>query len=427
MRLSLIGALASTSCLVDYQQVDIEFTENTSSSDERTAEPLTAVEAAPESETVIAPPEASPAPTAPPVTFTPFNTLLTALIREDAGTIDFATLALASPSIDTDTGLIDSPALPTPTVPPGVTWTTQAQAPGSIDPAHVRDLGVLQVHDFTVPPGHTITIKGNQPLVIAASGTIRIEGVLDARPIDDVPGPGGFFGSGNINSAVPADGPGAATLVSGAGGGGGYFHAGGGREDSAAVQGPAVGLSEPRPLIGGSGGYVGTGGNSGTGYGGAGGGAIYLLAQEAIVIGREGGDPALSGVNVGGGGGDSPFGGSHNGSGGGAGGTLVLNAPSVTVHGTLAANGGAGSDDYSTAPSGLLSASAAAGTGAGAPHRGGDGGTGDLLPGDGTGGKGAGGGSAGRIFVYASDTLDFATGSAISPSLASGGAVAIGP
>jgi hypothetical protein len=80
------------------------------------------------------------------------------------------------------------------------------------------------------------------------------------------------------------------------------------------------------PLVGGSGG--GSTDSFGDNHGG---GAVELVSGTSILIGTVGT------INMGGGGGVN-----RPGVGGGSGGAILLEAPSVTVRGVLAANGGAG-------------------------------------------------------------------------------------
>lgn len=429
MRLSPLAlALLSTGCLVGFEQVVVETRETVVEGEgTETVTSTTQSTVATDSTTTTSPETSTSVPETAGSDLSPFASSFAPLLRLDADSMDFGAMGVALPSLDTDSGLIDSPALPAPTNFPEVTWSSVPQDAGSFDPAHVRELGVLQVHDLIVPAGETLSITGERPLVIIASGTIRIEGILDAAADKTLPGSGGFAGSGTITSGNPALGPGAATLATGAGGGGGYLTRGGGQDGDTSMAGPAVALSTPMPLFGGSGGYVNSTGNTTSGAGGAGGGAVYLLAQEAIIIGVAAGDPAQSGIHVGGGGGDPSGGSSSRGAGGGSGGTIVLDAPQVTVHGTLAANGGSGSiNRFTDGRNANFSAVPAAGITDGA-NTGGDGGAGDTPAGDGAGTHGSGGGSAGRIFVYASETLTWGAGSVVSPSIASGGAVAVSP
>lgn len=139
------------------------------------------------------------------------------------------------------------------------------------------------------------------------------------------------------------------------GGQGGVGHA---RHDPAPVY-----LSDPLPdLIGGSGGNVGGEISQQTlaspappGRGGAGGGAVELIAVNDIVIGFNGGIDVSGEAGLG----------AYRGGGGGSGGAIVLAAGGVVnCHGSLVARGGAGG------------------------------------PGVGTGSRGGGGGGGGRVAAY---------------------------
>lgn len=383
-----------------------------------------------------------PAPTGPwaPAARADFFTL----VGESSTDVDVGALGLSAPYLESDTGAFsdesDSPA-----VLAGTLATTVPQESGLLLPQYVRHLGVLVVHDFTVPAGVTLRVHGDLPLVIAASGDIVIEGIIDAGAIDigqdnlggerwmQQGGPGGYDGSLPVNDNAFAHGPGAGvTLDDNAGSGAGYLNRGGSAHADAVPGGPAAWIASVFPLRGGAGGGVGANGNTSHGSGGGGGGALYLVAQGRIVIGKAGDAAGTSGLHAPGGGGDRSPGSDGRGAGGGAGGTLVLDAPEVTVYGTLAANGGGGSARGShSCPPGCQgerghfgSTAAMGGTAydfATSSELGGDGGTGDILPRAG-GHRAGGGGSAGRIHLRG-ETVTVDSGATLSPSLATAGAV----
>lgn len=125
---------------------------------------------------------------------------------------------------------------------------------------------------------------------------------------------------------------------------------------------------------------------------------------------------AAGGINVGGGGGSTNNG---VGSGGGSGGSLLLEAPAITVAGTLASNGGGGADISAYGTAGNLSSVPAPGGGmagsaglAGTNINGQAGGS--TVGGD----YGGGGGGAGRIRINTLNaSMSGLTAATISPAL----------
>jgi hypothetical protein len=127
--------------------------------------------------------------------------------------------------------------------------------------------------------------------------------------------------------------------------------------------------------------------------GGKGGGAIEIVSSVSITVGPVGV------VQAGGGGAGPGFAG-----GGGAGGAILLEAPRVTVQGTLAANGGGGGGDGDPAEDGRPNATAASGGLNGTTVVGGSGSAGATIAGGNglatpTNGLSGGGGGAGRIRI----------------------------
>jgi len=159
--------------------------------------------------------------------------------------------------------------------------------------------------------------------VVIHNGSLLI---LDAN--GNNPGPGGFAGgrgSRVTERAAGGFGPGGATLRPGApGAGGGYATAGSSGNGAAEAGGNTYGNAQIFPLIGGSGG-AGQDVTSGNGdNGGAGGGAILIVAQGKIVVN---GQIQANGASGGLGGG------------GGSGGAIRLIAPIINGTGTLSAIG----------------------------------------------------------------------------------------
>jgi hypothetical protein len=285
---------------------------------------------------------------------------------------------------------------------------------------------VYYVSSFKVESSAVLKALGNNPIAIVSLGTIDVEGQMLFAGQGSTPTAGGGSGGGGNGSGGPSNNGGGQAISTAdangqaGSGGGGYCGAGGTGGGGSMAPGLAGGITWGAPTIvpfaaGAS------GGGSYSATGGAGGGALQLVAKTSITIG-----PGAS-INAGGGGGgvfDTVTVGWVGSAGGGSGGSLLLESPTVTVAGVLAANGGAGS-------AGAVSGSQTkAGQDATANATEASGGTGGISGGQGSaaatinGGSGAtstdegpgGGGAAGRIRI---NTL---TGKAtllgtISPSL----------
>jgi hypothetical protein len=250
-------------------------------------------------------------------------------------------LIVDSVVIDTDALEIVGRALPA-----GVTFEAAAQEPSG------PELAVLRAVQVQISPAAVVRVIGSRPLLVVASGSVEVAGVVDAGAHLDQPGAGGAppeSGSGagmaGIHSGATADG---------GGGGAGFGTAGAVGGDALCTKsgctgtalggagGPIYGDLDLSVLVGGSGG--GPPGDTPTSCGrqsaGAGGGAIQLSSVVEIRI------EAGGGINVGGGGGGTglycPFENWGGASGGGSGGAIYLHAPRVINLGTLAANGGGG-------------------------------------------------------------------------------------
>lgn len=177
---------------------------------------------------------------------------------------------------------------------------------------------------FEVPFGATVTVLPGAPLEVHAV-TVVVDGRLDAAGAGwPAPGTG------------PGEGPGGGAFTGGyasSGGGGGFGGAGGaGRDASGAaltgLGGDAYGDRECSEIL------LGSSGGGESGYAGAGGGAVWLEATEAVEI-TPFGEVDASGAHA------RDLAAPHAG-GGGSGGTVRLDGPVVTVNGSLAARGGAG-------------------------------------------------------------------------------------
>ncbi len=298
-----------------------------------------------------------------------------------------------------------------------VTTMTMTQADGP-------DVLLASVNDLTMEAGATLTVTGDRALLIAVNGTAQIDGDITANAVLGTAGPGGSGFTTDLCPSEQTGNPGTAGTPATGGGGGGFQGNGGRGGNTGGLRG--VGLAAPPTVI--RGGCAGGGGGVGTGAGaprGGGGGAIAIDARIAIQIGAGGS------ISAGGGGGSSGRAFYGGGGGGGSGGLIGLNAPLITVAGTLAANGGGGgggASDIGTGGNGNTGAAsanaAAGGSGAtastvGACGKGGNGSFGGTLDAqDGTtvpcGGGGAGGGAGFILFWSPTQTV---TGTVSPPAL----------
>ncbi len=279
-------------------------------------------------------------------------------------------------------------------------------------------LGVFTVRSLTIAAGKTVRVVGPDALVIVALDRIDIQGNLfgNSQFVPAFLGPGAEQNPpGDNTPGVGAGGGGTGSDDSSGGGGG--FCGKGGKGASLAPGGDAQGGGMNGtpflvPLT------AGSAGGSGAGPGGAGGGAIQLVAANAIAVPGK--------IHVGGEGGYTggvynPAG-SQEAGGGGSGGAILLEAPSVQITGTLAANGGGGGQGDGTFGADATPDSTAAKGGNDGMHGslGGDGSSSSGI--DGEDGKvdpdttaGGGGGAAGRIRINSRPDGSF-IGGTISPS-----------
>jgi hypothetical protein len=261
---------------------------------------------------------------------------------------------------------------------------------------------ICAIAGTTITVTATTTVEGSRPLMLIATDTITVSNKLDVASAilgthlgpganSSLCGPTVNGSPGTLNGGA-GGAPGGSFATPGGGGGAGHSTAGG--AGAAAPANPAQAATVLRGgCPGGTGGSSALGGTGGAG--GAGGGAVYLYAKQAIMIGAElraSGAAGRRGMMTSGGGG-----------GGGSGGMVVLEAPAISVPGTINVNGGGGGEgaragngndgrddrDWDEAPTG----------GAGASSDGGDGGDGAFRttaaePGNNAGG-GSGGGAAG--------------------------------
>ena len=290
------------------------------------------------------------------------------------------------------------------------------------------DMAVLHATDAFIADGATLRAVGPRPLVIAAEGSIVVEGRIDvgSRIEYPKPGAGADFSACAASTGDPGvDGP---INSGGGGGGGGGFAAtggkgGGGSGGGAGGDGGAPILGAPSPLRAGcAGGFGGVSQNAGTtpAPGGSGGGAVQLSAACQIEV------TSTGHINAGGSGGSKALLGRSGGGGGGSGGMIELDAPLIVVTGRLSANGGGGGDGRTDNAAGsdgqnALDASQAAGgtsfAGIACDSACGDGGWVTSTPGEagftgvsgGRGGEGGGGG-VGFVTMCTTGTAPMVTG-----------------
>jgi hypothetical protein len=191
--------------------------------------------------------------------------------------------------------------------------------------------------DITLSSG-TIAVDGSRPLVLVATGSVKIMGTLDVA--SHAIAPAKIGPAANDSSCGTATAPGTSANGGGGGAGGSFMTKGGngGKGDNNNIAGgtaAAAVTQSPDHLRGGCPGQAGGAGGTG-GILGAGGGALYVVAGATIDL-RAGGINASgaaggAGVSRGGGGGA------------GAGGMIVLSAPSILTDSAtrIAANGGGG-------------------------------------------------------------------------------------
>jgi len=269
-------------------------------------------------------------------------------------------------------------------------------------------------------------VTGARPLILIGADSAAVDDRLDAGSHVGRAGPAAMGVSCNAFPSAPTQnrGGGAGGTLTGVGGIGGT------------ATNNAVG-GEPAPIVALNGLRAGCRGQDGggaamhMGFGGLGGGAVYVIAGREIEV-RTAGRIDVSGA--GGGGalctGDcaNSMGESGGGGGGGSGGMLILEAPSILSGGFIFADGGGGGEGASASNNGQRGAdpdgtSSAAG-GTGGANNGGDGGNGSyaavanggagirgestLLP-----GGGGGGGGAGVVRIYGTTRIQ---GGTVSPS-----------
>jgi hypothetical protein len=286
----------------------------------------------------------------------------------------------------------------------------------------------LWVKNLRVESGATLRVTGDSALMIVASGEITVDGAIDASSVQA--GGSGQFDRGpgsnptECSSSVGQIGGRCDIQGGGGGGGGGFGGAGGvggeggglrscgdGTFGSPGGAGGTAVESTPGAIRGGCDGARGGDGEEDGRYGvgGAGGGAVHLIAADRIEVGGT--------IHAGGAGGYGAEDKRSGGGGGGSGGFIGVEAPHITIEGSavLAANGGAGGGGTNTvgdATSGVDALAADEAASGGAGYLGGAGGDGSADTtltggdgGDGDRGGGGGGGGAGFIIFYQSEPV----------------------
>jgi hypothetical protein len=266
---------------------------------------------------------------------------------------------------------------------------------------------VIAANNITV--ADTVAATGSKPLVLVATARIESESgtTLDVASHHSSIPPRTGAGAGSADCMM-----GTLPLANGGGGGGagGSFAAAGGNGGSgngnAGAGGRPGAMQVPTILRGGCPGQDGINGTFG--IGGKGGGAVYLIANTAIVI--------SGAINASGEGGRPGVTGSAGGGGGGSGGMIGLDAPTINNSGVVYANGASGGEGGGVATAGIIGPEPTGTTpsppAGGGTTNGGDGGTGsgagataggpgsNGAGGGNPGGGGGGGGGIGVIKVY---------------------------
>jgi hypothetical protein len=195
---------------------------------------------------------------------------------------------------------------------------------------------VIAGNGFTIPAGKRISAHGNKPLVLLSTTTFDLQGTVDVSSNHNP----GATGAG---AALACTGVTAATGNSG--GYGGSFSGKGGDGEQLIGAGEAKGIAAapvafPQSLIGGCPGGNGSTNVAGAtaGIGGAGGGAVSIIAMGMINLDGT--------INASGAGGHAGLLNKSGGGGGGSGGMIVLASESSSIvtaaTAALFANGGGG-------------------------------------------------------------------------------------
>lgn len=270
-------------------------------------------------------------------------------------------------------------------------------------------LAIFSFDSLLVASGGTLRARGSDVPVILVGGDATIHGTIDVSASGRIGGVGGSdggnHGSNGGGGAAGGEVGEADGLSFGGGGGGGHSANGGGGGNDGSAGGGQGGMviadSGGTPLVGGGGGGGGATAFGDGSHGGGGGGAVQVSAGTSLTVSGSGI------VRASGAGGDAGW---SSGGGGGAGGSIVLEAPTLQIDGIVVSNGGGGGGGLpalGSAESGENGRDdtdrARGGDGSGGGKNGGPGGSADDLTGGG-GQNGApaggGGGAAGRVSFY---------------------------
>jgi hypothetical protein len=274
--------------------------------------------------------------------------------------------------------------------------------------------------NYCVLAGTTITIdetlraSGTRPLVLLATDTITANAMID---VGSHRGATPEFGAGADPATCDAGtAPTTGTYTSGGGAGGSFLGLGGagGAGGLGGAGGmPGAAASTVTELRGGCPGQDGDSVSSDKSIGGHGGGAVFLIAGNQILV-----SGGINAAGEGGGGGVNCNVPSSGGGGGGAGGMIGFDAPTVVGSGLILANGGGGGGGCDHSVAGKAGADPTAVTAAIGGSGGGVGGNGSAGTSAGpgaAGGKGscnmcsAGGGGGGAGLIKAPVTADLGT------------------
>jgi hypothetical protein len=326
------------------------------------------------------------------------------------------------PSNGLGPSLAGAATLPSLVIPDGAKIDTDTGVVTASDGTVVHDgsvsslvtFGSISIRVFAAPTLtlQSVKVTGTNPIAFVAATTIELDGLVDVSADGSNAGPGAAPPTSSANASTlmivecnicAAQGAGGGgNAIAGGIGGGGLVVAGSGAGSGGSPEtgfelvgggsgGTMIGEPSPNPDVY----YVG----------GAGGGAIQLVAGSKITLAGI--------VNAGGGGGQSGFAG-----GGGAGGLVIVETPvlSIGATGGIAANGGGGAGDTYNGGDGTPDDVAAPGGGSAGDsveYFGGNGGiatstvtdlaAGEDLPKSGGGPYGGGGGSVGRARIATYD------------------------
>ena len=281
------------------------------------------------------------------------------------------------------------------TTPPFLQYGSNPAIYGQILNIPSGNVAKFNFRNVAVNDSVSVSVTGNRPLVLAASGDMRWDATLDVsgtvagRAGGGIGGAGGTAGSGGNGGAGGTSGGGGGAAAPG--GGGGNEATGGGGLPGAGRNSGTAGAIGSAGAAGGNGGTGGAGtlGFGGEGTAGAGGARGYGGTPQSVANG--GGAGAASGG--GGGGGAGQFGPNNGDPGGNAWAEGVNGGNGGSgASGGSGTNGSAGVPAAFTAAANTLSLAAGHGGGGGGGGGGGAGGQGGGKGGGGSSGAGGGGG-----------------------------------